>query len=75
MNINEAVAFFRCASGMTQKDLAEKVGVDRSYIVKIEKGTKIPSAQVAKLICEALKITPNELYGVKEEAGNDTANC
>lgn len=67
MNINEAVAFFRCASGMAQKDLAEKVGVDRTYIVKIEKGTKMPSAQVVKLICEALKITPNDLYGIGEQ--------
>lgn len=74
MSIGENIRFYRKLMGLSQKELAKKAFCDRSYIALIECGRKLPSAAIIKIIAEALNVTPNELYGVKE-AGNDTANC
>jgi putative transcriptional regulator len=36
--------------GLTQNQVAEKCAISRSYYTHIEKGTKIPTVSVAKLI-------------------------
>lgn len=48
---------------MTQTELANKAGVTSQMICQIEKGSKNPSFQVAKLIAEALDCTLDELAG------------
>jgi len=52
----------RAAKDMTQKDLAEAVGVTRQTINAIELGEYNPSIKLCVSICRALDKTLNELF-------------
>lgn len=54
MSVGENMKRLRLGCDMTQKNLAELVGVDQSMICQIERGTKIPTILLAKTIAEAL---------------------
>ncbi|MFC4668167.1 helix-turn-helix transcriptional regulator [Seohaeicola nanhaiensis] len=56
----------RKARGMSQDELAHKVGVKQATISRIEKGVNNPSLDVAKRIAEALEVSPVELFGLPE---------
>lgn len=60
-DIGKRIAKFRRKAGMTQVQLAKKVGLTENWIQQIEYGNTEPS--VAKLIifAEALGITVNDL--------------
>jgi transcriptional regulator with XRE-family HTH domain len=47
--------------GMTQEELADKVGVHRVYITQIEGATKVPSIATLEKIAKALKVKVAEL--------------
>lgn len=47
--------------GMTQEDLAEKVGVSRVYIGYVEQGRNTPSLEILEKIAKALKAKLSEL--------------
>ncbi len=50
------IAFYRQKAGMTQMSLAQKSGITKSYMSKIEKsrGEKLPSLQTLFSIAEVL---------------------
>ena len=52
----------RLKAGLTQGELAEKVGYDRTTIVKWENGSKEPLASTVKAIANVLNVTVSELY-------------
>ena len=52
--------------GLTLKDLAERAGVSRAMISKVERGEKNPTLVVAAKVAEGLGVTISELLGVKE---------
>lgn len=52
----------RAAKGMTQDDLAAKVGVTRQTIVAIEKGDYNPTIRLCIDICRILDVTLNDLF-------------
>ena len=52
---------FRKKRGLTQADLADKVGVSLNSIARYERGEVTPSASVARLIAEILGCTEYEL--------------
>lgn len=52
----------RVALDMTQKDLAEKVGVTRQTISAIEKGDYNPTINLCIQICKVLGKTLDELF-------------
>lgn len=47
---------FRHDIGMTQEDLAEKVGVSRVYIGYVEQGRNTPSLEILEKIAKSLKV-------------------
>lgn len=51
----------RVSAGLTQLQLAKKVGVSEPMICQIERGTKIPTVILAKEIADALNVNINEL--------------
>jgi len=53
---------FRARDGLTQEDLAKKVGVRRETIVFLEGGKYNPSLQLAHGVAKALKTTVDELF-------------
>lgn len=48
--------------GLTQEDLADLVGVDRSYMGFVERGERNPTLDKIIKIAKALKITLSELF-------------
>ena len=61
MEVGRNIKFKREAAGLTQEELAKKVGVTAAMICQIERGTKNPSLQVGTLIAEALGCDVAEL--------------
>lgn len=53
---------FRARYGMTQDDLARKIGVRRETILFIENGKYVPSLKLAHDISKVLKSTVDELF-------------
>lgn len=51
----------RVSAGLTQLQLAKKVGVSEPMICQIERGTKMPTVILAKEIADALNVNINEL--------------
>lgn len=53
MNLREV----RIKKGLTQQELATKIGKDRTLITKIENERTLPSVETAKLIAKELDIS------------------
>lgn len=52
----------REAAGLTQRALAEKVGVDRTAVAKWESGATFPTSSKLPKIAEALRCTVSDLF-------------
>ena len=64
--IGENIKKYRKLNGISQKFLAEAIGLSVQGLFKIEKGIVSPRAQTMERIIEVLCITPNQLFGVEE---------
>lgn len=63
------IANLRELAGMTQVDLAAKLGLDRSAIAHWETGRKSPRAITFKRLCKALGVEPAALLVAPPEEG------
>jgi transcriptional regulator with XRE-family HTH domain len=62
MTLAWKVKDLRTQRGMSQNELADAIGVDRSYVSHIESGRiRQPSADVLKGLARALGVPPSEL--------------
>lgn len=52
---------YRHEAGLTQEDLAEKVGVSRVYIGYVEQGRNTPSLEILGKIAKALKVRLSDI--------------
>ena len=66
MTENRKIIVARAEMALTQKDLANAVGVSRQTIVSIEKGNYNPSLNLCKTICKELNKTLDELFGEEQ---------
>lgn len=57
-----AVRAARTAAGITQEDLADRAGLDRSYIGGIERGERNPTISVIEKIAAGLGLSLAELF-------------
>ena len=67
MGKNLAVKAARAARDMTQKQLADAVGVSRQTINAIEQGEYNPTIRLCLTICHALGKTLDELFWEEKE--------
>jgi len=58
------LAELRKKRGLTQEQLAEKLGVHVTHIAKIEIGLRLPSVQLLKKISEVLDASLDDLFGI-----------
>jgi putative transcriptional regulator len=70
MSKNLRIKAARAAKDMTQKDLADAVGVARQTMNAIEQGDYNPSINLCIAICRALGKTLDELFWEDEENEN-----
>lgn len=69
--IGKFIAEMRKAKGLTQEELAEKLGVNNRTISRWENGKNMPDISLYKPLCEILKISIEELVnGEKTDKGN-----
>lgn len=62
--ITNRVYDFRHQAGLTQEELAERVGVSRQTIIAIEKGNYAPSVVLALKLAKILKTTVETLFKI-----------
>jgi putative transcriptional regulator len=67
MSKNLRIKAARAAKDMTQKDLADKVGVARQTMNAIEKGDYNPSINLCIAICRVLDKTLDQLFWEDDE--------
>lgn len=65
----ETLKQFRIESGMTQKELGEAVGVNRTVITHWENGDTSPRVEHLPRIADALGVSIDELVRGKEVEG------
>jgi transcriptional regulator with XRE-family HTH domain len=62
----------RAELGITQADLAEQSGMDRSYIGQVERGERNPTLDIAGRIAEGLDAKPSALLASAENRASDS---
>lgn len=58
------VQMFRTQSGITQEELAARVGVSRQTIIAIEKGNYTPSVLLALKIARFFKVAVEKIFTI-----------
>ena len=61
-SIGMLIAALRRANGLTQKQLADRLGVSRSAVGNYETGVSAPKEEVLLRLFDALHVEPNYLY-------------
>ena len=56
--------------GVTLDELAERTGLTKSYLSKVERGISMPSIATALKLADAFSVSVGDLFGV-DEAGRD----
>ena len=62
MGRNQAMRNARTAAGLSQNDLALRLGVTRQTIIAIESGDYNPTIRLCVGICRELGVTLNDLF-------------
>ena len=73
VNFPEHLAALRKQKGLTQQQLAEKIGVHVVQLRRYEGGTSQPTLDVIRAMALALGISADELLFDKDERGPDDA--
>ena len=63
--IGDNISKYRRLNGISQKFLAERIGISPQGLYKIEKGIVSPRAATLERIMLALCITPNQIFGIE----------
>lgn len=72
---NIPIKVARAQLDMTQKKLAEKVGISRQTMNAIEQGDYNPTIKLCRSICGVLGKSLDELFGEDEEHEKDEKNA
>lgn len=62
--LGEAARAARARPGMTQADVAERVGIATEVYGRIERGLMLPSVETLKKLCAVLRVSADELLGL-----------
>ncbi len=71
MQFGKRIAALRKTRGLTQQQLADKVGVHPSQVHRYESGSALPAFDVLKALAIALAVSADELVFDKNERGPD----
>ncbi len=63
--IGDNIRKFRLESGMSQQQLADRIGKTRSAVSQYESGTIIPRMPVVESIAHALRVKNSDIIGEK----------
>lgn len=60
-DLGHRVRTLRRMRDLTQEELAEKLDISASFLGHIERGTRVASLETLVALCNALKVSPQEL--------------
>lgn len=63
-NISKNITKFRELKGITQKELAAKLGTSPSRVSNWEQGANSPNIEILIELCRILDVSINDIYGV-----------
>lgn len=66
-NISQNIASCRKRYGLTQAQLAEKLGVKTTSVSSWERGANAPDIETLYKICQLFHLTLDEIYGVASD--------
>lgn len=64
--IAEALRLIRVFHDMRQQDLADRLGLSKSYVSELENGKKVPSMEVIQKYSDAFGIPPSSILFFSE---------
>lgn len=70
-NISNNIVFYRKKAGLTQSQLAEKLGVKTTTVSTWERGASSPDIETLYDICKIFSVSLDEMYGVTAENSPD----
>lgn len=73
--VGDALQARRKAIGLTQEQMAEKIGISQNFYARIEAGTSGMSIETLMSICSVLLITPNDILIPGEKPASLTDNA
>ena len=59
--VGKKVQRYRKKTGMSQEEVAHKVGISRAYMGYIEQGRNVPSLEVLEKVAKAIKVKLGDL--------------
>lgn len=62
VRLGDRIRKLRKARGWTQAEMAEKVGIDRSFLADVERGKRNVSILNLELIAEGFKVSLSQLF-------------
>lgn len=65
-SLGKRIQKLRVGKGITQEELAEKVGISRAYMGFIEQGGSAPSLEVLGEVAAALKVKISDLLNFRQ---------
>jgi transcriptional regulator with XRE-family HTH domain len=65
-DIGARLKALRAAGGLTLEDLADRSGVSRAMLSRIERGESSPTAQLLNRVCSGLGVTLSSLFAAAE---------
>ncbi len=65
--IRNSVQAKRQDNGMTQQELAEKIGVTRQTVISIEKGNYTPSVLLALKLAKVFSVSVEDIFSISYE--------
>ena len=69
-HVTNKVREFRTEAGMTQAEMAKRVGVSRQSIISIEKSQYIPSLPLALKIARLFNTSTDAVFQLKESSND-----
>ena len=67
MDVIRAIVEARTSQNLTQKELAERTGINQADISKLENGTRNPSVNLLKRLADGMGMVRNKRYDYRGE--------
>lgn len=71
MAIENNIRVYRAKHGLTQEELAKRVNVTRQTIISLEKGSYVPSLELAMKLAENFKVSVEEIFYLEKKGENE----
>jgi len=59
--VGKNIKFYRTKLGITQKELAERASINRSYLASLERGRRNTTLKTVEALAKALRVSTTDL--------------